>query len=377
MSNRQSFFKIHTTTLPKNRKIIGIDITNNKPYVYYEAVKTEATIDSFKEIQTKCNQQWNECINEDICNRLLDISQKYTAGLAVSNEEATFMSNNQTNNKMTKILECSAEIEKAKQQTNIQASESITNLNNQAIINTQPVNIYSKLFSNNEEYLSFASTFKFKLIKVNETDEIISFKQLIDNGLTSIEILDQNYNTDTKMEIIGGIYDQNTFYNRKTYKTLFESLENFRSNEYPYYKENIFEILGTDNYLTLNQLYSTGMTDFTIPSSDVWNQESVFKILGGEYDGKFFKNKIDEYIEKSLLCKYLIKIPFLGNYICGSKDYSLYFVIFIVVLLLLIIFFIFIKKKSGKKSLKKNIIKQKISPEQQLEIKKAKVLQME
>ncbi len=375
MSDRQSFFKIHTVTLPKNRKIIGLDINKGEPYSYYKSVKTEATIDSFKEIQRLCSLQWNDCVNDEICNKVLDISQKYSSGSNVTKEEEIFISSNKDNPKITKIAECSAEIEKSKQQTAEQANQSITNLNDQVVINTSPVNIYDKLFSNNEEYQLFATDFKFRLVKINETNDIISFKQLIDKGLVSINILDQNYNTDTKLVISGGIYDNKTFFNRETYMTLFTSLDNFRSNQYPYYKENSFNILGTEDRLTINELFTKGMTDFTIPSSEVWNQDSVFKIIGGEYDGKFIKNKINEYIEKSLLCNYISKIPFLGEKLCGSNDYSLYFVIFIgLILLLILFFFIFRKKKSKPKVIKKQ---PQLSPDQLLAIKKAKVLQME
>ena len=375
MSNIQSFFKIHTVTLPKNRKIIGIDINKDEPYRYYEAVKTEATIESYKEIQRICSLQWNDCVNDEICNKTLDISQKYSSGSTVTKEEENFINSNQNNQKMAKIAECSAEIEKSKQQTVQKANESVTNLNNQAVINAVPVQQYDVIFKNSAEYLTFASTFKFNLVKINENSDIISFKKLIDNGLTSINILDQNYNTNTIFSIVGGKYDKNTFYNRKTYMTLFGSLEDFRSNKYPYYKENSFDILGTDDNLTINELFTKGMTDFTIPSSEVWNQDSVFKIIGGEYNGKFFKNKINEYIEKSFLCNYINKIPILGEKLCGSTDYSLYFVIFVgLILLLILVFFVFRKRKSKPKLVQK---KPQLSPDQLLAIKKAKVLQME
>ena len=32
------------------------------------------------------------------------------------------------------------------------------------------------------------------------------------------------------------------------------------------------------------------MTDFFLPTSEDWDQNSVFKIIGGDYEGKIFKN---------------------------------------------------------------------------------------
>ena len=104
MSDRQSFFKIHTVTLPKNRKIIGLDINKGEPYSYYKSVKTEATIDSFKEIQRLCSLQWNDCVNDEICNKVLDISQKYSSGSNVTKEEEIFISSNKDNPKITKQM---------------------------------------------------------------------------------------------------------------------------------------------------------------------------------------------------------------------------------------------------------------------------------
>ena len=130
MSNRQSFFKIHTVTLPKNRKIIGIDINKDESYSYYKTFKTEAITDSFKEIQRMCSLQWNDCITDEICNKALDISQKYSIGSNVSKEEENYITSNSDNPKIVKLMECNAEIEKSKLQTIEQANESVTNLNN-------------------------------------------------------------------------------------------------------------------------------------------------------------------------------------------------------------------------------------------------------
>ena len=373
MSNRQSFFKIHSSTLSQNRKIIGIDINKENQYRYYKPVKTKAEIDTFKEIQKKCTPLWNNCVNDKICNKVLAISQKVGSGVNITKQEETYISTYKNNYNVVKIIECTANIGKAKESTTQQAKESIDNLNNQASIYIQPVNIYEKLFNNKQEYESYYNEFKYKFVKIDETNEIISINQLIDKGLVNLNLFDQNFNTDTKIEIIGGIYDKKNFYNRKTYTILFKNLVDYKSNSYPYFKENKFNILGTEEYLSINDLYSKGMTDFTLPISEVWNQDSTFKIVGGEYNGKFFKNKIDEYIEKSIFCNYISQIPYLGEKICGSTDYSIYFIVFIVILLIIIAFLFFRSKKNPKLNKSKKILTQ----DEMLAIKKAKLLQME
>ena len=375
----QSFYKIHTKLLDSNRKIIGLSINKDKSYNYYEVIPTEALIDTFKEIKKKCPIEWNNCTKDEICNKALYISQKYSAGSNVTKEEDTFINNNKTNQKMVKLQECfikkQNEIKKIKIE---EKQETIQNTNNQ-VIESDPLpekknNIipliqpYKVIFKNRDEFLLFASDFKYKLVKINETGEIISFKKLIDNGLTSINILDKNYNINTKFVFVGGTYDKKTFFNRKTYIKLFSNIDDFKSQKYPYFKENNFDIIGTSETYTLNELYNNkGMKDFTFPTSTIWDKNSVFKIIGGELDGKFINNKIDELIESSFLCNYINKIPYLGKYICGKRDYSLYFVILLIILYILFIYLLF--RKSPEKS--------ELTPEKQLEIKKAKVLQME
>lgn len=371
VKNLESVLKLQSRLLGSKRKIIGLDINSNKGYEPYKINKTVATIDYFKEIQQKCPAEWNNCTNEEICNKVIGISQKFTAKINVSQEERDFINKNNKDKTFLIILDCVNKFkeleEKEQQKANQQAENAIKNINNQNLI--QGISNFSVIFSDNSEYLEFASKHKFKLVEIIETGEIVSLKQLLDNGMTSLTIQDENYDTNSKIIIQGGIYDSNTFFNRKTFIRLFSNYDNYLSKEYPYYEENSFNILGTDEYITLSEIFSSGSTGFTLPTSENWTSEDVFEIIDGDYNGKLIKNKIYELIEKNFLCNYFVKIPFLGRYICGKTDYSLYFLTFIIILFLVIIFFIFRKKP---KPVKKNL-----TPDQKLAIKKAKVLQME
>ena len=145
-------------------------------------------------------------------------------------------------------------------------------------------------------------------------------------------------------------HDGKIFYNRKTEISLYTSLNDMESPNYLYHKLNKHEIIGTGKYLSIQELYDSGMNSFGNNNSTSFTTDTNFLISGGEYNGRLFKNKIDEIIENGMLCKLFYKIPFIGHTLCGYNDYSLFFLAFIIILICIIIFIaIFLSKSSKKK----------------------------
>lgn len=344
----------------KERKIIGLNTNkiapNNSHFVpLTHIVKTRVTNDVYRQLKDKCLMQWNDCTSISICNKVLDINQRGFDGKEITDEDQNFVMSNLENSSVKNLNDCFM-----KNYSSIEASTVNTTTSTPIPVNTSPVDtstiqnyqpiVLLPLFKNIDELNSFNTTFKYKIIKFIGVDDITTFYRELNKGLVSLKILDNNFNTNTKIIIEGGENDGKIFYNRKTEIPLYTSLNDMESPSYLYHKLNKHEIIGTGKYLSIQDLYDSGMNSFGNNNSTSFTTDTNFLISGGEYNGRLFKNKIDEIIENGVLCNLFYKMPFIGNTLCGYNDYSLFFLAFIIILICIIIFIaIFLSKSSKKK----------------------------
>ena len=339
----------------KERKIIGLNTNkiapNNSHYVpLTHIVKTRVTNDVYRQLKDKCLMQWNDCISVSTCNKVLDINQRGFDGKEITDEDQNFVMSNLENSTVKNLNECFMKNYSSIQEKPVNTPTPIpvntSPIETSTVQNYQPI-VLLPLFKNVDELNSYNTTFKYKIIKFIDVNEITTFYREINKGLESLKILDNSYNTNTKIVMVGGENDGKVFYNRKTDIPLYNSLDDIENPSYIYHKLNVHEIIGTGEYLSIKELYDSGMISFSNNNTTSFTTNTNFLISGGEYNGRLFKNKIDEIIEKGILCKFFYKIPFIGHSLCG---YSLFFLAFIIILICIIIFIaIFLSKSSKRK----------------------------
>lgn len=340
----------------KERKIIGLNTNkiapNNSHYVpLSHIVKTRVTNDLYGKLKEKCEVEWENCTSVSNCNKVLDINQRNFDGKEITESEKKFIVNNLEDSIVKNFNDCFIKNYDSIQTNSTSEPVQITPTNTSdiqtnTISNYQPIALYP-LFKNNEELNNFSSTFIYKIIKFIDSNDITTIYREVNKGLSSLEILDNNYNTNTKIKLIGGDNDGKIFYNRKLYIPLYNSLEEINSPIYIYHKLNKHEIIGTEDYLSIKELYDLGMTTFDNKSLS-FDINANFVISGGEYNGKIFKNKIDEIIEKGVLCNLFYNLPIIGHPLCAYNDYSLFLIGFIIIIIVLIVIIIIFYSKSNK-----------------------------
>lgn len=346
---------IKTTNINKNREIIGLNVNKIAPSkTHYipirHKVKTVPTNDSFQKLKDLCSIEWEACTSFSNCNKILDISQRMFEGKEVSEEDKNFIDLDQTTLSFQNLNKCMT--------NNISKIQQTPQSNTLPINNYAPVSeplVFKVLFNNSDDFKNFGNTFRYKIIKFIDINQITTINTEIKNGLTSLSLLDENYNTNTKIKIVGGINNGKIFYNRITEIPLFKSLIDMKLPSYKYYKLNRHEIINTDKKLSIKELYDSGMEKFSLYGSNSFNINTNFIISGGEYDGKLFKNKIDEIIEKDLLCSIIYKIPFIGHGLCGYNNYSIIFIVVLIIIIAFVIIVPIILRKNSTKTIKKLI----------------------
>lgn len=342
----------------KERKIIGLNTNkiapNNSHYVpLTHIVKTRVTNDVYRQLKDKCEMQWNDCTSVSTCNKVLDINQRGFDGKEITEEDQNFVMSNLETSTVKSLNECFMKNYSSIQEKPVNTTTPIpvntSTIETGTVQNYQPI-VLLPLFKNIDELNSYNTIFKYKIIKFIDVNEITTFYRELNKGLESLKILDNSYNTNTKIVMAGGENDGKIFYNRKTDIPLYNSLDDIENPNYIYHKLNRHEIIGTGKYLSIKELYDSGMISFSNNNTTSFTTNTNFLISGGEYNGRLFKNKIDEIIEKGMLCKFFYKIPFIGHSLCSYNDYSLFFLAFIIVLICIVIFItIFLSKSSKKK----------------------------
>lgn len=388
---------IYSLNLDKTRRLIGLTISkvsgkSEKEEFNKFIPKNETLIN----LEKDCPSEWQLCTSDEVCNKMLFTAEKViNKGIGkeefISIEEDKFFTENQSNVHFKNLEKCllSKNVPPpapvtAPAPVMAPAVGSIP----KPIVETPKVVIgivHIPLYKNQDDFNLFNTTLKFKIINLNDNTTTTIFKEL-NNGLKSIKNIgiDENnkeylndpnfkntsYSIYHRFQLVGGVNDGKIFLNRITYIPIFKNKDEFMNNTVPYFRDNKLSIIGIDKQLSINELKEVGLEDYFFPTELNWSTNSTFKIKGGELDGKLFYNKTDEIIEKSYLCNLIYNVPFIGNKLCGDKDYSLFFIGGLIIFLLLVLFLVF-------KPRKKIVAKKAITPEKALQIKKAKILQME
>ena len=387
---------INSLNLDKARKLIGLTISkfsqkSGKEEINKFIPKNETLIN----LEKDCPGEWQLCTNDEVCNKMLFTAEKViNKGVGkeefISIEEDKFFTDNQSNVHFNNLEKCllNKNSPAAPAPAPVPAPVSAIDSTQMPVTETPKIAIgivHIPLYKNQDDFNLFNTSLKFKVINLNDNTTTTIFKEL-NNGLKSIKNIgidesnkeylnDPNFKNTSysiyhRFQLVGGVNDGKSFLNRITYIPIFNNKDEFMNNTVPYFRDNKLSIIGVDKQMSINELKEVGLEDYFFPIESNWSTNSTFKIKGGEFDGKLFYNKTDEIIEKSYLCNLIYNVPFIGNKLCGDKDYSLFFIGSLIILLLLVLFFLF-------KPRKKEVVKKVITPEKALQIKKAKILQME
>ena len=375
--------KIYTNKPNEKRNLIGLNVTKLLPYSqpyepFKKIVKSEPINDSFNSAKKQCLKEWNKCTDFKKCNEMINLSQKiFSENLHMDSDQIKFYNLNKKDNDFKLwsncviphvILKKSEDKKSEEKKSEEKKSENLLNSNN-----PPPTNAFfdKPLFINQDEYNKASIDYKYKIIQIIGFDKLNIINDIIKSGITDIKKTN-GWDQTVKFTIVGGTFNGKSFYNKLIEIPMFQNLEDFKNPAYQYYKLNKLSV--DKKYLSINDLYNFGMNNIDLVNKTLmnknWDINTTFKIIGGDYDGKTFKNSINEVITQGFMCNIVYNIPFIGNKLCGSNDNSLYIIIGIVAIVLLIILYFVFSGSSGSS-------KSKMSLDKIKQMKLDKVLQME
>lgn len=370
--------KIYINKPNEKRNLIGLNITKILPYSqaskpFKKIVRSNPINDTFKLAKNKCLKEWNKCTDFKKCNEMVNLSQRILSeNLHMNSDQMQFYDLNKEEDKFKIWSNCVVPHvipKKSEKKKNPVKNPVKKHIIKKTPTRLSPANPFvdKSLFINAD---AFYNKTGYEIIQIIGSDKL--------NIINDIKKNDINFSTNgwgptVKFTIKGGTFNGKSFYNKLIEIPMFQNLEDFKNPAYKYYKLNKL-LVDKKDLLSINDLYNLGMSDIDLVDKTLinknWDINTKMKIVGGDYDGKIFSNSINEVISKGFMCNLVYNIPFIGNKLCGSNDYSLYIIIGIVVIILLILLILFYIFSGSSKP------KQKMSLDEINKIKLDKVLQM-
>ena len=363
--------KIFSNGKNRKRKILGINTVDiekySKPYNPFKLNNKVLPInDKFKLAFNKCLPLYLKCTKSPICNKMLDLYQQIIVNnYHMNNTEFEFYYLNKNNLDYNEIINCLV--------PNIMTYKTYDNMhklndtNNNVDYNNidynstnyyttnyttnnlnKNYNLYDKiLFINQTEFDNMKTEYLYKIISLDKFDGLLTISDIINSGYKDITKT-SDWLTTTVFTIIGGKYDNNSFYNKIIEVPIFDNINDLKNPKFKFYRFN--KVTVNNDYISINDLFKSGMKSFTLNDQTLinneWNISTKWRIIGGTYNNYTFDNKIDEVIKKGLVCNLLYKVPYIGIKVCSLDNKKILTIIGIFFLIIiLIIFFIFNKKK--------------------------------